>query len=447
MPEGPPGRADVVIVGAGTAGCVLAAALSADPRRRVVLIDAGAPGPDPTLGGLDYLAGAAPGRFWEDDLVERVAGQPPRPYRSGRGVGGSAAVNGMVAVPPTATDFAAWQGAGCPTWSADAVGPAIDALGAGWTATPRASLGPLELALAAASEWSGLGEFAPVALERMGERRASVADRLLGPALGREQLTVVPNSTVHQLVLDGSRAIGVAIDGTVIEAAEIVLACGAIRSPLLLAASGLGDVLDGGRLTDHPSGTFTLHLQAQLSWQFQTCGALRWRTASGAIAELLPIAHVGDDLAAVTLAIMDPVSTGVVQRNGQPVASLGMLSSERDRLAMREAVGDALRVLDAPALTSLVKRVSAGSLGIAASDLRDAPDALLDEWVDATGPLLHAGCSLPMGTVLDEQGCVPGIAGMRIIDASALPVLPTAAPNATVSVLAAHLAATWPAPG
>ena len=73
--------------------------------------------------------------------------------------------------------------------------------------------------------------------------------------------------------------------------------------------------------------------------------------------------------------------------------------------------------------------------------------AVLDEWVDATGPLLHAGCSLPMGTVLDEQGCVPGIAGLRVIDASALPVLPTAAPNATVSVLAAHLAATWPAPG
>ena len=289
----------------------------------------------------------------------------------------------------------------------------------------------------------------PLALERVGDRRASVAERSLVPALARPNLTVLADTSVDHVGLDGTGAAGVALDdGSTIGSADVVLTCGAIRSPRLLAASGLGDLLPGGRLQDHPSGTFTLHLRDDLAARFQTCGALRWHTASGAIAELLPIAHVGDRLAALTLAIMDPVSTGTVlpQRDGDGVvARLGMLADERDRTAMREAIGDALRVLTAPAFAALAERVSAGSLGFPAADLLDAPGDAIDGWVAATGPLLHAGCSLPVGGVLDQHGRVPGVAGLHVVDASALPVLPTVAPNASVCVLAAHVAASWTA--
>lgn len=487
MPDGAPlgadapGVADVVVVGAGTAGCVLAASLSTDPRRRVVLVDAGPAGADDALRGLDYLAGAPPSRFWEHGLVERVAGQPARPYRSGRGIGGSAAVNGMVAVPPAPDDFASWQEASCPSWSWKAVAPSVARMAGGWVATPSASFGSLERALGAASEWAGIGTFAPLALERAGDRRASVAERLLAPALGRANLTVLAETTVRRVLFDGRRTIGVELSPSSVEglsrsddvrspnverrtrfgpatigAPEVVVAAGAIRSPLLLAASGLGDVLAGGRLSDHPSGTLTLHLRDGVPTStFQTCGALRWRTASGAIAELVPIANVGDGLAALTLAIMDPISTGPilppvrgsdVAGSEVTVARLGLLGVERDRVAMREALGDTLRLLAAPAFTALAERVTAGSLGFAAADLGDASDAVLDAWVAETGPLLHAGCSLPMGSVLDEHGRVPGVVGLRVVDASALPVLPSVAPNGTISVLAAHIAATWPPP-
>jgi choline dehydrogenase-like flavoprotein len=274
-----------------------------------------------------------------------------------------------------------------------------------------------------------------------------VADRLLVPALARPNLTLLADTAAHHVVLDGSRAAGVALaDGSTIESAEVVLACGAIRSPRLLAASGLGHLLAGGRLVDHPSGTFTLHLRDDLAARFQTCGVLRWHTASGAIAELVPISRVGRRLAALTLAIMDPASVGAVllrPRADGVVAQLGMLGDERDRLAMREAIADALRLLAGPAFAALTERISAGSLGFAATDLLDATDETLDAWVASTGPLVHAACSLPIGTVLDEQARVPGVAGLRVVDASALPVLPTVAPNATVSVLAAHLARTW----
>jgi choline dehydrogenase/5-(hydroxymethyl)furfural/furfural oxidase len=449
VPEHRPAAADVVIVGAGTAGCVLAAALSEEPQRRVVLIDAGPAGADPALVGMDYLAGAGPGRFWEEGLVERVAGQPPRPYRSGRGVGGSAAVNGMVVVAPPAEDLAAWPATGCPSWTADAIAPAMAPVAAGWTATPAGELGSLELALerAAAVTGAGAGTFTPVALERAGDHRASVAERLLVPASRRPNLTLITGAAVHHVAVDGARATGVVLDdGSTIESAEIVLSAGAIRSPGLLAASGLAHVLAGGRLSDHPSGTFTLHLRDEITARFQTCGALRWRTACGAIAELLPIARVGEGLAALTLGIMDPTSTGAVLAApdaDRVVARLGMLDDARDRTAMGEAIGDTLRLLATPPFARLVARVSAGALGIEATDLLDAGDDTLDAWVAATGPLLHAGCSLPLGAVLDEHGRVPDVAGLRVIDASVLPVLPTVAPNGTVSVVAAHLGATW----
>jgi choline dehydrogenase len=278
-----------------------------------------------------------------------------------------------------------------------------------------------------------------------------VADRLLVPALTRPNLTLLADTSVRHVIVDGTAVAGVALgDGSTIASAEVVLACGAIRSPRLLAASGLGHLLEHGRLMDHPSGTFTLHLRDELVTRFQTCGALRWHTASGAIAELLPIALVGDRLAALTLAIMDPASTGVVLpgRDGDGVvARLGLLADERDRLAIRQAIADALRVLATPAFAALLERVSAGSLGFPAADLLDAPDDVIDEWVATTGPLLHAGCSLPLGRVLDQHARVPGVAGLRVVDASALPVLPTVAPNATVSVLAAHVAARWSAAG
>jgi choline dehydrogenase-like flavoprotein len=447
VPDRRPARADVVIAGAGTAGCVVAAALSADARRRVVLADAGPAGPDPALAGLDYLAGAAAGRFWEEGLVERVAGQPPRPYRSGRGVGGSAAVNGMVVAAPPAEDLAAWAAAGGPAWTHAAVASATATVSPGWVPTPAAALGPLELALADASAATGIGAFAPVALERDGERRASIADRVLAPVLDRPNLTVLAGASVDHVATDGARVAGVVLaDGTTVESEQVVLSAGAIRSPGLLGASGSGQLPAGGRLRDHPSGTFTLHLRAELRARFQTCGGLRWRTRSGAIAELLPIARVGDGLAALTLAIMDPVSTGeVLARPGGDgvVARLGLLDDARDRTAMGQAIADTIRLLAAPPFAGLVDRVSAGALGIDAADLLDAPDAVLDAWVAATGPLLHAACSLPLGTVLDEHGRVPGVAGLRVIDASVLPVLPTVAPNGTVSVVAAHLAATW----
>jgi choline dehydrogenase len=263
---------DVVVVGAGSSGCVVASRLSADAERRVLLIEAGpARSTDPaittparwvSLIGSDvdwnYEAAATPG-------LDGRAVRWPR----GRLIGGSSAINAMAYVRGHRGCYDAWAAAAGPAWSFNAVLPIFKALetnsrgpseylgGAGPlavsdTTDPHAGHmafleAARELGFAGSPTWdfngaqqeSGAGFYQKNI--RAGARH-SAADAFLAPVLGRRNLTVWANTTAHRLVIERGRVIGIDVvrDGTPIRVAvssEVVLSAGVIESPKLLMLS------------------------------------------------------------------------------------------------------------------------------------------------------------------------------------------------------------------
>jgi choline dehydrogenase len=266
-------QADFVIVGGGSAGCVLANRLSADGRFSVLLLEAG--GSDRRLRvqvpigyGLSFHDPTLNWRYRtepEAALAGR-AGYWPR----GKVLGGSSSINAMVYVRGQPADFDGWQACGNPGWGWDDVLPYFRKLEsfAGGDDALRGRDGPLHVsdvgaevhplceAFLRAGTEAGLARnrgFNGASPEGVGiyeittwrGRRMSAARAYLEPARRRPNLAVCTGARAVRIAFDGARATGVHVEhggGTrfVAAAREVVLCAGAIGSPLLLQASGVG---------------------------------------------------------------------------------------------------------------------------------------------------------------------------------------------------------------
>jgi choline dehydrogenase len=287
---------DYVIVGAGSAGCVLAARLTEDPDTSVLLIEAGPPDTNDNihvpLGYLKLPGTEVDWNYWGAPEPECNNRRIPLPR--GRVLGGSSSINAMVYIRGNRRDYDDWD---APGWSWDDLFPYFlrsednergesewHAVGgplpvsdqrSGIAIPPAFVEAGVEAGLARNEDFNGAEQdgVGMYQVTQRGGMRGSASVAYLHPAMQRPNLTVLPNALVHRVLFDGTRAVGVAASqlGEVTEHRadrEVILCGGSYNSPQLLMLSGVGPaehltmrevevLLDqpavGENLSDHPA--------------------------------------------------------------------------------------------------------------------------------------------------------------------------------------------------